>query len=389
MILSKRQELLSVIPGERSSRRGLIRIMENKITWLDIFVTERCNLNCKYCFHSQKPSDMFDGTLSAAIDYLAPMFSEDVTFNLFGGEPFLRPEFCIKWLKELRLRFPKCKFHISTNGTEYNQELVFLLRDFHSALQVSYDGVDQEYLRGLSNIVEQNIPRFIQDFSPCVPAIRLTYTRDTVNNLYESFIKCYNMGVRKFTHQAQLTDDWKDDEFAEYRNQLSKIHSFMNDHDDIYVHFCDCEKIVKQKDSARCSAGRTLVALNTIGEIYPCHRMIKWERFIIGDVFKQKLNRGNFMHLDIHGCKNCIAVATCHPCLAANYEYNGAFSEPLRATCEINKIEHIMSEERYCRVNKDTMDSIDMIRSMVLVLSDLKKSNEEMLKVIKNEKFTD
>jgi uncharacterized protein len=160
----------------------------------------------------------------------------------------------------------------------------------------------------------------------------------------------------------------------------------MDDHKDIYVHFCDCEKITKQKDNAICSAGKTLIALTANGDLYPCHRMIKMDKFKIGNVFEGTLNRGGFAVMGILGCRDCVALPTCHPCIAANYEYTGSFMKPLRATCEINKIEHIMSEMRYTRLNKDILDSQDMIRSMVLVLTDLRNSNNEILEVLRNEK---
>jgi uncharacterized protein len=328
---------------------------------------------------------MSDSMLNDGLDFLEGMFKEDIIFNFFGGEPLLRPKFCIKWMKELRRRYPKCRFHLATNATRFSREFAELCTKYGSMIQLSFDGVDQDNNRGKSAEAIKNIKKYVALKGRVLPGIRLTYTRDTVGNIYDSLVMCYGLGIRKFSHHAELTDKWTDEDFKKYEEQLLKIYGFIDTHKDIYLQYCDCNGVIKDRDNSRCGAGRSLLALSTDGSLYPCHRMVKIPQFKLGDVKNKTLNRGHFIDLEILGCDKCMALSTCHPCMAANYEYNGSLIEPLRATCEINRAEYVMSEKKFSTDNMEILESGNILRYMVNVLMDISASNIRAIKELNEE----
>jgi uncharacterized protein len=64
-----------------------------KMSYMELILTDQCNLRCSYCFEKDKnPHNMSDETALAAVDFLmeesGPM--KRVTILFFGGEPLLR-----------------------------------------------------------------------------------------------------------------------------------------------------------------------------------------------------------------------------------------------------------------------------------------------------------
>ena len=353
-----------------------------KITWVDLMVTDRCNMNCRYCFHNQRPLDMSEDTILRAITFLRDKISDDPVFNFFGGEPMLRTEFCSKWLRTIGDMFRGARFHISTNGTIFDEGLIELFKRPGSQFQISYDGINQGTLRGNAEKVEKNIRRFTELLFPVNPSVRLTFTRDTVKDLSESMERCYSLGVRKFTHQPELNNDWVESDFQEYEIQLGKMYKFIKNHGDLYSQICDCSRIEVCRPGSVCAAGKTLISIDPVGNIYPCHRMVGVDRFKLGNVNDRLMHRGKMLSIKIRGCEQCSALPTCNPCIAANYEFNGALSSPINATCRINRIEYDMARKEYHSSYGEVSDDSKVIMSMISVLEEIKRSNDEILGTI-------
>src|SRR5277367_6764755 len=84
-------------------------------TW--IYVTERCNLHCDYCFfrHMHGREISLD-----AVEQLFLLFEREETapstLIFSGGEAFLAKENLFKILNEASQRFKNTSLHIQTNG---------------------------------------------------------------------------------------------------------------------------------------------------------------------------------------------------------------------------------------------------------------------------------
>ena len=362
------------------------KLQDCNISWVDIFVTERCNMKCEYCFHVQKPRDMEYDILEKSIDFLADKISPEVVFNFFGGEPLMRPDFCLDWMTKLKERFPKCRFHMSTNGTVVNKEIAELFKSKDYVFQISYDSLDQEKHRGHRDVVENNIQVYLGLIGPENINARLTYTKDTVKNLLPNMVHIYEAGIRKVMHHAVINNDWEEGDIEEYGNQIDKIYELLDDLKDFHLTFCDHTKVTQGKQRVICGAGKNVVAINAIGELFPCHRMINHPEMKIGNAVEGELDRGRFISLKLPECDSCEAKPTCHPCIAANYEATGSMLELLPATCGINKYEYKKAKDKYIELLGPLPGEDDLLENMTRVLLDIKQINNEIMEEIRNEK---
>lgn len=108
---------------------------------LDLEITNRCNLRCRYCYHFESPGDV-RGDLPTA-DWLT-FFEElgrSAVFNLClcGGEPFLREDLAVLLHGIVRNRM---RYSLLSNGTLINDRLAALLAETErcDGVQVSIDG---------------------------------------------------------------------------------------------------------------------------------------------------------------------------------------------------------------------------------------------------------
>ena len=356
------------------------------ISWIDLFVTEKCNLNCKYCFHPQKPRDMSDETMQATINFFKDKITDNCIFNFFGGEPTLREDFCMKWFYKIKEFFPKCRVSTSTNAVLFPEKMISIMRRKDFDTQISYDGVYQEEYRGESKLVEKNIHRYVKEISGGNLHFRLTFMPETVHRLYDSIQMVYDLGGKRAAHQAVLSAHWEEKHFKEYEKQLTEIYKFLDEHKDFSSYFCTCDRVTNTRNSI-CSMGKGLIAVDAAGDIYPCHRSIKFPEFKIGNVHEKRFNRGRFKTLIIPECKGCIAEPTCHTCVIANYEINGSLVSNPASTCVINKIEYNKAFAKYKVENKEEFKARYILKPMLNVLNDIKDNNKEIIRVLKETKY--
>lgn len=107
---------------------------------VDISITDKCNLRCKYCYHFESSSDVQDLPTAEWVKFFREC-GECAVLDvcLAGGEPFIRPD-----LKELvdAIVENRMRFSILTNGTLITKDMAkFLARTGRcDYVQVSIDG---------------------------------------------------------------------------------------------------------------------------------------------------------------------------------------------------------------------------------------------------------
>ncbi len=108
---------------------------------VDIAITNRCNLRCRYCYHFESAGDV-EGDLPAAewLQFFEELNRCAVTeVTLAGGEPFIRED-----LKEIisGIVRNRMRFAILSNGTLIDDEMAAFLASTKRCnyVQVSIDG---------------------------------------------------------------------------------------------------------------------------------------------------------------------------------------------------------------------------------------------------------
>ncbi|MFK8040659.1 MAG: radical SAM protein [Rickettsiaceae bacterium] len=124
-------------------------------------ITERCNLNCSYCYYfnsldksfQSKPSIIPRNTLSQVIRFLSQgireLNAQSLSIVLHGGEPLLMPKtyfinICEQIKQNLSPLVDNVKLSLQTNGVLIDEEWIKIFEHFDIQLGISLDG-PQDY----------------------------------------------------------------------------------------------------------------------------------------------------------------------------------------------------------------------------------------------------
>lgn len=312
---------------------------QQRIEWVDFFTTQKCNFNCKYCFHKKQGKDL---TPQDAVEYLTllrPIATENMIINFFGGEPLLNPTpiySLVEYIKSEKLNY---RLGICTNGSILNDNLLLFLKNNKFMIQISIDGdfeTHDKYREQHSKVV-QNIRTLIN--AGISVTARMTYKIDTIQNLADNIKFIHDLGINQIMHQGVIEDNWTTESYIEYKKQCLRMLELRKSNPKLKISYLDrnsCPSV-----GLLCKAGKTLIALLPNGDIYPCHHFGSVGSYKLGNI-RSGFTRGIFVDIkreDIASCKNCEAKSICHTCIATNYDVNGSLYEPVKKFCGIIKTE--------------------------------------------------
>ena len=323
--------------------------MENRD--ITLCLTEACNLNCTYCYenHKSKRKMTFEQA-KKIIDF--EMHYKDkfdgVTFELFGGEPFL----CFDLIKEIVDYLEKeyktgffCS--LTTNGTLVHGEIQqWLLKHKETVgCGLSLDGP-----RELHNINRDNsfdkidLDFFVKTYP--YQLIKMTISQETLPQLLDCVLFAHKKGFKVACNLAYGID-WSNKENVDIlEQQLVKLINFYIENPDIEPCTMLGERIFKvaqQKDvaSRECGAGLSMRAYAIDGIAYPC------QFFMPVSIGKEKAIESLKIkfHEDIipdelldKRCKDCVIKSSCHICYGSNYASTGNIYLHEENWCILNKI---------------------------------------------------
>ena len=328
----------------------MVEIKKNRKVVM-LVVTESCNLKCSYCYQSSKSKKTMP--IDLAKEKLANCFNDlenfdEIEIDLFGGEPFLNPNFIIElveWTKKQKFNKPFI-FFASTNGTKIHGEIQDWLiknKDF-IWLSLSIDGNSETQNLNRSNSYSKIDLEFFRKTYP-LQDVRMTINEITLNNLFDNIKHLHDCGFIVTAAFAQdiewLNEDNEKKLITEVRklcdyyikNPQIKVCSLL----DIYLPIIlTREKDNLQKKSNWCGSGTSIKAIDIEGNEYPCQIFLpssmpntsEWKSldFLKTDCFRSD------------DCSNCLIQNICGTCLGINLRARGLVSKRDPSLCEFNKI---------------------------------------------------
>lgn len=338
---------------------------KQEYTTIYLLMSQGCNLKCPYCYQPKEFRDsnkvltkeIIDDTVKFAFNYFK---EEKVKFSLFGGEPLLNFE-VIKYMIE---KYPMFRYILTTNGLLINEskEIKDCLINNRNSLRVSCSigslksKYGKNYLKESEAIFETvkrtngDIHYVVADpdeegiyedivslFEANIPVVRISAIRhsEIVKDKYDSYIKLFNkisdyiyfLGTPRFG-QTQWDVALKNNI---YKNLTGK--PLM----EVPPTFCGC--------------GYLYLAVNYLGDLYPCDFFANYPEFKLGDIYKgfnetayffKKM--GDWLDGLYDECKNCflkdIRLCPRAMCLAENYTISGNPLKPSPNHCYGNKLEY-------------------------------------------------
>lgn len=147
------------------------KLKKFKVHYTWIYVTERCNLHCDYCFFRH----MHGREISlAAVEQLFLLFEREETapstLIFSGGEVFLAKENLFKILNEAHRRFKETSLHIQTNGLLIDDDSISQLRKLGVSLEFGIDGTSETTLRHRCGFKPASFKKLTDTIAKCVAA---------------------------------------------------------------------------------------------------------------------------------------------------------------------------------------------------------------------------
>lgn len=372
-------------------------------------VTNKCNLNCSYCFEHSKNNGMM--TSQIAIDIAQKSYKlidskfGKFTFNIFGGEPLLNWPVIKDMVDYTNKKHFVCKFGITTNLTKLTDEMIQYIDDNDIMLLVSIDGIGHDKNRcGTYKVVSNNIKKLVDKGLGFLIEARMTITPEFGKYLFESVKQVIELGVNNICPICQTDTEWTDEQIKDLKESYKKLLEYyceiLNDKNNkrnISIKYVDellgmIMEPMSKDNMLMCHIGNIhWCAIDTNGDVYPCHNCPTSSKdyiknMKIGNIYtgvdEDKLYKEDIVaKFNRKECNNCIGKTICKSgCPLENLTSNHNMQVPNEAYCKIARM-YVESIKEF----QDKLLTTDNSRSRFL---NLIKINLEIKKYMDTELLT-
>jgi uncharacterized protein len=349
---------------------------------LTLFVTDRCNLRCRYCFEGYGPLKAAAHTISretatAALDFFFETLypSADVyDLHLFGGEPLLEWEM-VEWITLEAQRRAQAKgkplyMSISTNAIGLTTERTQFLREHEFDVSVSLDGPQEvhdrfrvfpdgrgsfdDMCRGFAHLVRGRPPY------SCVVGRFNRENKDAYRNVLAAYAVtegrqgiAFKLSRLSPRHALSLRMEDVEEILVSYRPVLDLLLERLAARDYKYLtslfygndYFARFIMRLRSRTPGlrRCWAGFDMYAVATDGRVYPCESMVGMEGWEVGDVRDGIDPQRHRPWLDLNvdkrnECRDCWARYLCGGgCYASALTSHGDLTRPDPIDCRFTR----------------------------------------------------
>lgn len=348
---------------------------KNKINSLILNVSgAKCNLNCTYCFAFAEKNYsmplMNKTTAKKAIDFLVSINPNEEYYGIvfFGGEPFINHKLIVEIASYCEDKISKKlgkEFSLSatTNGTILNESLLNVFKKYGSVIFISLDGPEHIHNKnrpyhnsnGSFNAVMSNIELLKKH--NINHSFRPTITSDC-ENLIE-IVDFFEKLETEFTFEFAVKPNFKNSESTTYDDK--KIKNIEAQYSELIEYYFEkvrkkeyiyCNNIVsslrrihfRQAKNYPCSAGRTILTVNSDNTIYSCQNLSNIFDANVGTL-NSGINKSNLKKIispyvnTLESCKDCWVKYLCSgSCFAEKYTENKNIYTPLEYRCKLKKI---------------------------------------------------
>lgn len=330
--------------------------------------TERCNLNCQYCYI---PSElrkngvhMDQNTIIKSLAVLKDYFKTVITDGrlpsiiFHGSEPMLNKDAMFAAISMFKNDFD---FGIQSNATLIDDEAAKFIIENNVGLGISIDGPDAKtgdsvrkdwngsgYFANVIKVLEKfrDYPRF--NVICTVNKENMKTLKKTVKFFHDAGVKVCMLNTLRCTQESSRSLKPDEREVAkyfiealDYSHELYKktgrkmvVANFAN----ILLGILAPTARKLMCDISPCGGGRSFFAVSAKGDMFPCSEFIGLEEFNGGNIFKDKisdvLDSARFKLVSqrkieaIDHCKTCAIRHFCgSPCPAEAYTMNGGMDK--------------------------------------------------------------
>lgn len=351
---------------------------------LDIDITERCPLACDYCYKTNKtPRTISPEEAASLIDWFLPRTGGNrlVKINFFGGEPLAAVERMKEIVTYARQKAKACgkqmKFSGPTNLVIVNDRVLDFLKRESVHMFGSVDGAPESHDvhrkfpdgRGSSEIVHKNARTMLSAF-PNTRA-RMTALPDLAYRFNDDILFLASLGFQRIQATPAYDMEWSQEQYGALFREMRAVSDFYVDRfrsgspvSIEHIETCILRMIKRDWQRFPCGAGRSLIAYDLDGNLFPCHRFSgegSNHPLCMGtlDSFDDsvRLPYLNFNpYRDV--CDECFAAETCgFSCIYSNFQVHGDITVRTDAFCQFKRAAFIEAQriDRILRREKNAL----------------------------------
>lgn len=343
-----------------------------------LYLTEKCNLNCKYCFEKQKgEKELTFDDIKTIMDREVKFGSKSCVLTFFGGEPLLKKDLIFdivncasKLEKENKIKF---KYSITTNGTLIDEKFLKLAKENDFLIGYSLDGNKETQNKnrinnngdGTYDIVFENAQKLLKSVKKVVamPVI----TKNNYTDMTQNVDHLFEIGFKAINCAFDYTANWQDEDLPILKNEYSKLadmyYERLKKGEKIYLQPFDnkISDYIKEQDcNKKCMLGLKHVNVSSSKKIYPCTQFVGREEYEIGNIETgiDKSKRENLIKklqtVENNICKECEIKKRCkHTCGCLNILTTGDPKEVSPLTCETERMIIEISDKLADRLYKE------------------------------------
>jgi len=246
---------------------------------LTLYLTERCNFRCSYCYQSPGRRTLAVADLDRALDFFRPHLAASSEVHFYGGEPLLAFGLisrAVESLEKKRGAGRKIRFGLTTNGSLINEDVIAFFRDHHFRLMISFDGLaqDQGRRKGSGPALARLLERLLQ-----FPAIQVetnsVFTPKTVRLLAASLKLIHQMGVGDIRLAFSNLEPWPVTALTTIETELADYGRFARSRrrktDRIPL---DIFRPSRRRGIFGCGGGANRIAVAPDGTVWGCYLFV-------------------------------------------------------------------------------------------------------------------
>lgn len=282
-----------------------------------IFITDKCNLACKYCYEKDKATNVnteknIDRFLNLILTNKRFESYDSIIVDFIGGEALLEyplmeyaMESFIMKCKSMNHKFLKSfTFFVSTNGTLFENKNIkeFLVRWPCLKVGLSLDGCKeaQDMNRiykdgsGSYDAIMKNFEWWKNKYNTTM--VKGTLSPDTLPLLDKMLINQAKLGMTKLWANPIYEHDWTEEEGQTYRQKMFNVIDWIfannkeNEIEPLVSAPVNAKEVKKSEGDSfhYCGTCNYMITLGIDGKLYPCHRFATStnHKFSIGDIEK-------------------------------------------------------------------------------------------------------
>ena len=362
---------------------------------VQIVLSERCNLQCVYCYERTK--DVSPPKFGVVTQIIANAFAETeegvcLVFYFHGGEIALEFEFLKRvcewmWGQSWPRRY-MCA--ATTNGTLIHgaiKDWFWTHRD-RFVLGISLDGTSRMHDMNRSGSYNQIDLDFFRSAWPQQPC-KMTISRQSLPMLAEGIRHIHNLG---FKVNANLAYDrmWTDELLSTYFHQLSICADYYLAHPDVEPTNLLSKKVWAvglqgPSSSAKvarkwCGTGCHMVCYDMEGRRYPCQFFMPSSGVTNGEEALKDIDFNDAERFEDPACQGCPLQPICATCYGFNLAVNGDVRKRSGVLCKYRKVETVvmacmqgkmlLSGQKYALLRSVSPEKIPLLAKGVKTLYD-------------------